>query len=39
MYFPFLKLHGWGKRLAIWPQMIYSEVPLYFLPEDGIILI
>ena len=27
MYFPFLNLHGWGKRLAIRPQMIYSDFP------------
>ena len=27
MYFPVLELHGWGKRSAIQPQTIYSEVP------------
>lgn len=26
MYFPFLELHGWNKRLAIWPQSIDSVV-------------
>ena len=28
MYFPFLELHGWGKRFAVRPQTVYSEVPL-----------
>ena len=27
MYFPFLELHGWGKRFAARPQTIYSEIP------------
>ncbi len=27
MYFPFLPLHGWGKRSAIQPQAICSEFP------------
>ena len=30
MYFPFLELHGWGKRFAVRPQTIYSEVPKPF---------
>lgn len=28
MYFPISELHGWGKRFAVQPQTIYSEVPL-----------
>ncbi|MDY2557687.1 MAG: hypothetical protein SOW29_04975, partial [Candidatus Faecousia sp.] len=27
VYFPFLELHGWDKRFAVQPQVIYSEVP------------
>ena len=27
MYFPFSKLHGWGKRPVILPKAIYSEIP------------
>ena len=27
MYFPLLILHSWGKRSAVQPQAIYSEVP------------
>ena len=30
MYFPFLELHGWGKRFAVRPQTIYSEFPNIF---------
>ena len=46
MYFPFLELHGWGKRFAVRPQTIYSEVPKIFegnnqpvlTPNSGILL-
>ena len=31
MFFPFLELHGWGKRFADRTQTIYSEVPQVFL--------
>ena len=27
MYFPFLKLHGWGEKFAAQPRAIYSELP------------
>ena len=33
MYFPFFELHGWGKRFAVQPQAIYSEVPKEKYPE------
>ena len=33
MYFPFFKLHGWGKRPIIQPKTIYSEVPKVLQPE------
>ena len=28
MYFPLLKPHSWGKRSAVQPKTIYSEVPI-----------
>ena len=28
VYFPLSELHGWGKRFAVQPKTIYSEVPL-----------
>ena len=33
MYFPLSKLHGWGKRSAVQPKTIYSEIPLFFMSE------
>ena len=36
MYFPFLKLHGWGKRFAVQPQTISSELPQNKKPAPSI---
>ena len=35
MYFPFLELHGRGKRFAVLPQTIDSEVPYLHYPQGG----
>ena len=37
MYFPLSELHGWGKRFAVQPKTIYSEVPYPSITSRSII--